>query len=109
MLPFVQRDQPDQVSRLFLSLFIHAGYCFKLLPMIKSHDVCCYRVLQLVISVIYQLVFMVDMEHTIGWRRMALIYLLSGVGGNIASAIFSPFQPQVRFWLQISLRLINRA
>ncbi|PIO66134.1 hypothetical protein TELCIR_12164 [Teladorsagia circumcincta] len=34
---------------------------------------------------------MLDLEMLIGWRRMAILYIGSGIGGNIASAIFVPY------------------
>jgi membrane associated rhomboid family serine protease len=32
-----------------------------------------------------------DLERLIGWTRMAILYIGSGVGGNLASAIFVPY------------------
>ena len=39
---------------------------------------------------------MADLEALIGWKRMALVYIGSGIGGNLASAIFVPYN--VSFW-----------
>ena len=36
-----------------------------------------------------------DLEKLAGWWRIALIYILSGVIGNLASAIFVPYKPDV--------------
>lgn len=36
-----------------------------------------------------------DLEKLIGWHRLAAIYLLSGIGGNLGSAIFVPYQAEV--------------
>lgn len=36
-----------------------------------------------------------QVEPSFGWWRLALIYLLSGIAGNILSAIFLPFIPEV--------------
>ncbi|CAJ0961784.1 unnamed protein product, partial [Mesorhabditis belari] len=77
MLPFVIKDQPDQISRLFVSLFIHAG------------------IIHCSLTVFLQLWLMRDLEYMLGWKRMAILYLGSGIGGNLASSIFVPFQPQV--------------
>ncbi|GMS78933.1 hypothetical protein PENTCL1PPCAC_1108 [Pristionchus entomophagus] len=75
MIPF--GDSPNQIYRLFTSLFLHAG------------------LLHLGITIFFQMVFMRDLENYIGWKRMAFIYFISGVGGNLASAIFVPFNPEV--------------
>lgn len=37
-----------------------------------------------------------DLEKLAGWHRIAIIYLLSGVTGNLASAIFLPYRAEVR-------------
>ncbi|GMT09248.1 hypothetical protein PFISCL1PPCAC_545 [Pristionchus fissidentatus] len=75
MIPF--GDSPNQIYRLFTSLFLHAG------------------VLHLGVTIFFQMVFMRDLESYIGWKRMAFIYFISGVGGNLASSIFVPFNPEV--------------
>ncbi|PNJ02751.1 RHBDF1 isoform 11, partial [Pongo abelii] len=36
-----------------------------------------------------------DLEKLAGWHRIAIIYLLSGVTGNLASAIFLPYRAEV--------------
>ncbi|PAV79790.1 hypothetical protein WR25_11065 isoform B [Diploscapter pachys] len=77
MIPFFRRDHPNQLYRLFISLFVHAG------------------LLHLAITVLVQLWLMRDLEALIGWKRMALLYFVSGIGGNLASAIFVPFNPEV--------------
>ncbi|KAF8384463.1 rom-4 [Pristionchus pacificus] len=75
MIPF--GDSPNQIYRLFTSIFLHAG------------------LLHLAITIFFQMVFMRDLENYIGWKRMAFIYFISGMGGNLASAIFVPFNPEV--------------
>lgn len=37
-----------------------------------------------------------DLEKLAGWHRIAIIYILSGVTGNLASAIFLPYRAEVR-------------
>lgn len=37
-----------------------------------------------------------DLEKLAGWHRIAIIYLLSGITGNLASAIFLPYRAEVR-------------
>ena len=36
------------------------------------------------------------MEKMAGWHRIAIIYIFSGIGGNLLSAIVTPYQPEVR-------------
>jgi len=76
MLPFVRRHVPDQFYRLWTSLFLHAG------------------ILHLAMTVIIQLYLMRDMEKVCGSFRMAIIYLGSGMAGNLASAIFIPYRAE---------------
>lgn len=49
-------------------------------------------------SVCFQMTVLRDLEKLAGWHRIAIIYLLSGVTGNLASAIFLPYRAEVR-WL----------
>lgn len=76
MLPFVRKHVPDQFYRLCSSLFLHAG------------------LLHLLMTVIIQLYLMRDMEKVCGPFRMACIYLVSGIAGNLASAIFIPYRAE---------------
>ena len=76
MLPFVHRHVPDQFYRLWTSLFLHAG------------------LLHLAISVLLQLYLMRDLEKLCGPVRMGIIYLGSGIVGNLASAVFIPFKAE---------------
>ncbi|VDM60190.1 unnamed protein product, partial [Angiostrongylus costaricensis] len=77
MLPFLWRDYPDQFYRMFLSLFLHAG------------------IIHCAFTVFVQMWLMLDLEMLIGWKRMAILYIGSGIGGNFASAIFVPYSPEV--------------
>lgn len=77
MLPFYFAETPDQFYRLWTSLFLHAG------------------VLQLVVSVLIQYFLMRDLEKLTGSLRIAIIYIGSGVAGNLASAIFVPYRADV--------------
>uniref|UniRef100_A0A158P9V6 Rhomboid domain-containing protein n=1 Tax=Angiostrongylus cantonensis TaxID=6313 RepID=A0A158P9V6_ANGCA len=77
MLPFLWRDHPDQFYRMFLSLFLHAG------------------IIHCAFTVFVQMWLMLDLEMLIGWKRMAILYIGSGIGGNFASAIFVPYSPEV--------------
>ncbi|XP_048349815.1 inactive rhomboid protein 1 isoform X2 [Sphaerodactylus townsendi] len=77
LLPFLNPEVPDQVYRLWLSLFLHAG------------------VLHCLVSVCFQMTILRDLEKLAGWHRIAIIYLLSGITGNLASAIFLPYRAEV--------------
>ncbi|XP_012867134.1 PREDICTED: inactive rhomboid protein 1 isoform X1 [Dipodomys ordii] len=77
LLPFLNPEVPDQFYRLWLSLFLHAG------------------VLHCLVSVCFQMTVLRDLEKLAGWHRIAIIYLLSGVTGNLASAIFLPYRAEV--------------
>ncbi|KAM4716342.1 inactive rhomboid protein 1 isoform 2-T4 [Anableps anableps] len=77
LLPFLNPEIPDQFSRLWLSLFLHAG------------------VLHCLVSVLFQMTVLRDLEKLAGWLRISIIYMLSGVTGNLASAIFLPYRAEV--------------
>ncbi|XP_024912940.1 inactive rhomboid protein 1-like isoform X2 [Cynoglossus semilaevis] len=77
LLPFLNPEKPDQFSRLWLSLFLHAG------------------ILHCLVSVLFQMTVLRDIEKLAGWLRISIIYMLSGVTGNLASAIFLPYRAEV--------------
>ncbi|XP_011241960.1 inactive rhomboid protein 1 isoform X1 [Mus musculus] len=77
LLPFLNPEVPDQFYRLWLSLFLHAG------------------ILHCLVSVCFQMTVLRDLEKLAGWHRIAIIYLLSGITGNLASAIFLPYRAEV--------------
>lgn len=77
MVPFYARDYPDQFYRLFTALFLHAG------------------LIHLSFTVILQYFIMRDIERLLGSTRMAIIYILPGVAGYLASATFVPYHTQV--------------
>ncbi|XP_074027428.1 rhomboid-5 isoform X2 [Leptinotarsa decemlineata] len=77
MIPFYFPDVPDQFYRLWTSLFLHAG------------------ILQLFITVLIQYFLMRDLEKLTGSLRIGIIYIGSGVAGNLASAIFVPYRADV--------------
>ncbi|XP_029641046.1 inactive rhomboid protein 2-like [Octopus sinensis] len=74
MIPFLYKDKPDQFYRLFTTLFLHAGF------------------IHLILTVLYQAFVMRDIEKLTGWLRISIIYLGSGIAGNLASGIFLPYQ-----------------
>uniref|UniRef100_A0A0N5ANY5 Rhomboid domain-containing protein n=1 Tax=Syphacia muris TaxID=451379 RepID=A0A0N5ANY5_9BILA len=73
MLPFLHKDHPDQFYRLFLSLFLHAG------------------ILHCVLTVLIHWYYMRDLEKLIGCGRLALLYMGSGIGGNLAKWCYQHF------------------
>lgn len=77
LLPFLNPEIPDQFYRLWLSLFLHAG------------------ILHCLVSVCFQMTILRDLEKLAGWLRISLIYILSGITGNLASAIFLPYRAEV--------------
>ncbi|XP_077407566.1 inactive rhomboid protein 1-like isoform X2 [Vanacampus margaritifer] len=77
LLPFLNPEVPDQFSRLWLSLFLHAG------------------ILHCLVSVLFQMTVLRDLEKLAGWLRISIIYMLSGITGNLASAIFLPYRAEV--------------
>ncbi|XP_044201789.1 inactive rhomboid protein 2-like [Thunnus albacares] len=77
LLPFLNPDVPDQFYRLWLSLFLHAG------------------LLHCVVSVVFQMTILRDLEKLAGWVRISIIYILSGITGNLASALFLPYRAEV--------------
>ncbi|XP_062846380.1 inactive rhomboid protein 1 [Trichomycterus rosablanca] len=77
LLPFLNPEKPDQFYRLWLSLFLHAG------------------ILHCLVSVLFQMTILRDLEKLAGWLRISIIYILSGITGNLASAIFLPYRAEV--------------
>ncbi|KAJ8345013.1 hypothetical protein SKAU_G00292060 [Synaphobranchus kaupii] len=77
LLPFLNPEIPDQFYRLWLSLFLHAG------------------ILHCLVSVGFQMTILRDLEKLAGWVRISIIYILSGITGNLASAIFLPYRAEV--------------
>ncbi|MPC31439.1 Inactive rhomboid protein 1 [Portunus trituberculatus] len=77
MIPFHNPDVPDQFYRLWTSLFIHAGF------------------IHLKITIVLQYLLMRDMEKLAGPVRIGIIYIVSGIAGNLASAIFVPYRAEV--------------
>ncbi|XP_041077927.1 inactive rhomboid protein 2-like [Polyodon spathula] len=77
LLPFLNPDFPDQFYRLWLSLFLHAG------------------VIHCAVTVVFQMTVLRDLEKLAGWLRISIIYILSGITGNLASALFLPYRAEV--------------
>uniref|UniRef100_A0A6Q2Z7Z8 Inactive rhomboid protein n=1 Tax=Esox lucius TaxID=8010 RepID=A0A6Q2Z7Z8_ESOLU len=60
-------------------------------------DVCVASclVLHCMVSVCFQMTILRDLEKLAGWLRISIIYILSGITGNLASAIFLPYRAEV--------------
>lgn len=54
------------------------------------------RVLHCLVSVCFQMTILRDLEKLAGWLRISIIYILSGITGNLASAIFLPYRAEVQ-------------
>ncbi|XP_071965321.1 inactive rhomboid protein 1-like isoform X2 [Antedon mediterranea] len=77
LIPFGNKEKPDQIYRLWLSIFLHAG------------------IFHCILSIIMQMTILRDLEKLAGCLRIATIYLISGIGGNLMSAIFIPYRAEV--------------
>lgn len=77
MFPFVSADIPDQFYRLFTSLCLHAG------------------IIHLAITIAFQHIYLADLERLLGPIRTAILYIGCGIAGNMTSAIFLPYKPEV--------------
>ncbi|KAH8376059.1 hypothetical protein KR093_011335, partial [Drosophila rubida] len=77
MFPFFSVEIPDQFYRLLTSLCMHAG------------------ILHLAITLIFQHLFLADLERLIGTMRTAIVYITSGLVGNLTSAVLAPHRPEV--------------
>lgn len=53
------------------------------------------RILHCLVSVCFQMTILRDLEKLAGWLRISIIYILSGITGNLASAIFLPYRAEV--------------
>ncbi|TKS68826.1 Inactive rhomboid protein 2 [Collichthys lucidus] len=53
------------------------------------------RLLHCVVSVVFQMTILRDLEKLAGWVRISIIYILSGITGNLASALFLPYRAEV--------------
>ncbi|PFX30963.1 inactive rhomboid protein 1-like isoform X1 [Stylophora pistillata] len=77
MLNFHRKETPDQVYRLWMAMFAHAG------------------VIHLACTLAFHITIMRDMEKMAGWLRLSIIYIFSGIGGYLYSAILLPYQAEV--------------
>jgi membrane associated rhomboid family serine protease len=54
-----------------------------------------FSLVHLIVTIFFQMWIMRDMEKLIGAIRMAIIYIGSGIAGNLASCTFLPYQVEV--------------
>lgn len=59
------------------------------------NGVCYFRIIHLACTFIFHFTIMRDLEKMAGWLRLAIIYIFSGVGGYLYSAILLPYQAEV--------------
>ena len=55
-----------------------------------------YRIVHVIITLIFNFTILRDIEKMAGWARIAVIYLASGMGGNLWSSVLTPYQVEVR-------------
>eukprot|EP00300_Choanocystis_sp_HF-7_P033510 c45867_g1_i1.p1 GENE.c45867_g1_i1~~c45867_g1_i1.p1 ORF type:complete len:549 (-),score=106.45 c45867_g1_i1:85-1731(-) len=65
-------NSPNQFWRFFLPIFLHVG------------------IIHLVMNILTQVVLGGDVESVYGFWNTCVVYILSGVGGNILAALMSP-------------------
>jgi hypothetical protein len=53
------------------------------------------RIVQLFCTILFQIFILRDVEKLAGCLRVAIIYIASGIIGNLASSIFLPYQAEV--------------
>lgn len=70
-------ESPQQWWRLPLSVLYH------------------YGIIHCLLVVGAQAMFLRQIEITIGWLRMMILYVVCGCGGLLAAVIFNPYQPHV--------------
>jgi membrane associated rhomboid family serine protease len=54
-----------------------------------------FRIFQLLVSVLFQLTLMRDLEKFLGWLRICIVYCVCGIAGSLGSAIFIPYHIEV--------------
>ncbi|XP_021371859.1 inactive rhomboid protein 2-like [Mizuhopecten yessoensis] len=74
--PWLPRD-PIQWWRLPLSLVYHHG------------------VIHAVLVSLAQVLLFRKIERTLGWLRLTIVYLMTGLGGLLTAAVFNPYVPHV--------------
>jgi len=60
--------------------------------------VCVFVSLSLVhlfLSLLFSFLVLRHVEKRLGWMRTTVIYVISGIGGNLVSAYLTPYNPEV--------------
>eukprot|EP00035_Acanthoeca_spectabilis_P004527 m.104688 g.104688 ORF g.104688 m.104688 type:complete len:730 (-) comp12614_c0_seq4:1134-3323(-) len=73
----VEKNRADQWFRFIIPIFLHSG------------------IIHYAVNMYLQLGLGSQIERTTGTLRMALIYMIAGIGGYVTSAVFSPNIPSV--------------
>jgi len=66
-------ETPDQWYRFIAPVFVHSGAIQVILVLYVQQELGC------------------PIERTIGWLRMGLIYMISGIGGYVVSGVLDPY------------------
>ncbi|XP_068682671.1 inactive rhomboid protein 1-like [Montipora foliosa] len=73
----LDKDGGDQWYRLVTAIFLHLG------------------IIHLITNLLFQIPVGILIEREIGTVRTFLIYMISGIGGNLICGLFNPLSPQV--------------
>ena len=57
----------------------------------------CDSIIQLLLSLVFQLVLMRHLEKLLGSLRICIIYVVCGIAGSLGSAIFIPYHVEVSY------------
>ncbi|XP_020899399.1 inactive rhomboid protein 1 isoform X2 [Exaiptasia diaphana] len=77
MIPFLKKNVADQIYRLWMAIFLHAG------------------LIHLACTLVFNFTILRDLEKLCGWIRIGIVYVFSGIGGYLVSAILIPYQVEV--------------
>ena len=87
-------NQPDQFYRLWTALFLHAGLDIPI-NLHNSFQTFSYSIIHLVFTLVFHFLVLRHVEKYLGWFRTVIIYIGSGIGGNLVSIVFIPYNPEV--------------
>ena len=59
------------------------------------------RILHVIFTLLFMFIVLRVVEKKLGWLRTSFIYILSGIGGYIVSAVFVPYYPEVRITTEL--------
>ena len=58
-------------------------------------DVLCFSIFHLMVNLIFNFTILRDIERMSGWYRTGVIFIFSGMGGNLWCAVVAPYEPEV--------------